>query len=914
MPTHVLATKLYVPAPHSRIVARPRLLERLNAELNSGCKLTLACAPAGFGKTTLLSGWIADCGRRHPDMRVAWLSLDERDNDLSRFLTYLIVALQGIEADIGSEAMSFLHSAQVVPVELVLTALINDVADTGGEIILVLDDYHLISARPIHDAVNFLLDHLPSQLHLAIATRSDPPIPLARLRSRGELTELRASDLRFTPDEAADFLNQVMGLGLSAGDIAALESRTEGWIAGLQLAGLSLREHDDVSGFIRAFTGSHRFIIDYLVEEVLQRQTYDVRRFLLSTAVLDRLTGSLCEAVIGEGGGSEMLETLERENLFVVPLDDRRQWYRYHHLFADVLRSRILKEQPGRVPALHRLASEWYERNDLPEEAVRHALAAKDFGRAAALMEAALPAMRRNRQDAMLLGWLKSLPDEVVRSNPVLSVFRAHGALVAGDLETVEPWLRDAEQRLGAPAGSDDLSAGAAADAPVDGEELRRLPSTIAMYRAALAQALGDVPGTAQHARRALELTQAGDHLALAAAAGFLGLAEWAAGDVETALGTFSRAVTSLHAAGGITDALSSTVVLADMWIARGRLQEARRIYERALQLATAQGGPVPRATADLHVGIADLHREFGELGTAVQHLETSTALGPGASLTEHRYRWFMVMARVREAEGDLEGAIELLDEAGRAYSRGFFPDLCPIAAMKARIRIRQGSLHDALNWARERGLSTADDLTYLHEFEHVTLARLLIAQYRASPAKNLIDEAVGLLDHLLSDAESSGRNGSVNEILVLQSLAQEAQGHRPLALEFLERALVETAPEGYVRLFLDEGPPMDALLREAKQHGVAADRVGRLLQATGTAPDKAHIPPQLAEPLPEALSQRELQVLRLLSTELTGPEIARELFVSVNTLRTHTKHIFAKLEVNSRPAAVRHAKERGLI
>ena len=914
MPTRVLATKLYVPAPRPGIVARPRLLARLNWELSSCRRLTLVCAPAGFGKTTLLSEWIAHRRGINPDMRVAWLSLDDGDNDPSRFLTYLVSALQGIETDIGTEAMALLQGAQEAQAELVLTALLNDVPRTGGEIILVLDDYHVIEARPIHKAVNFLLNHLPSQLHLAIASRADPPLPLARLRSRGELTELRASDLRFTPDEATDFLNQVMGLGLSTGDIAALEARTEGWITGLQLAALSMREHDDVSGFIRAFTGSHRFVIDYLVEEVLQHQTDDVRSFLLNTSVLDRLAGPLCDALTGNGAGTEMLESLERENLFVVPLDDRRQWYRYHHLFADVLRTRMLRERPGRVRALHRLASEWFEGHDLLEDAVRHSLAAEDFGRAASLVEAALPAMRRNRQDGTLLSWLKALPDEVTRRSPVLCVFFAWSMLVAGDLEAVEPWLRNAEQGLAAAAGTGDLSDRPAADTSVHAEEFRKLPSTVAMYRAALAQALGDVAGTAQHAQRVLELAQPGDHLAHAAAAGFLGLAAWAAGDVETGLRTFSGAVTSLHAAGDVADELSSTMVLADMWIARGRPQEARRIYEQALQLAAAQGEPVPRGTAELHVGISELHREFGELGTAVHHLQVSAALGERAALPENRYRWFVAMARVREAEGDPEGAIELLNQAELLYLRGFVPEVRPIAAMKARIRIVQGQLPAAQDWSRGRRLSATDDVSYLREFEHVTLTRLLIAQYRVHRLESMIREVVGLLDRLLEAAEASGRTGSMNEILVLQALAREAEGNRPLALLSLEQALVQTGPEGYVRLFLDEGEPMAALLRNARQQGVAPDRAGLLLRALAASEGESSTTPPVPGRVVEALSTRELQVLGLLKTELTGPEIARELFVSINTLRTHIKHIFAKLEVNSRGAAVRMAKEKGLI
>lgn len=913
MPTHVLATKLYVPVPRPLVVGRPRLLAHLNAQLSPGRKLTLACAPAGFGKTTLLSEWIAHSRRHNPEARVAWLSLDDGDNDTFRFLTYVVAALQGVEGDIGSEAMSLLHSAQVLPVEVVLTSLINDVSRAGGEIILVLDDYHVIEAGPVHKALGFLLDHLPSGLHLAIASRSDPPLSLARLRSRGELAELRASDLRFTPDEAADFLNRVMGLSLSPDDIAALESRTEGWIAGLQLAALSMREHDDVSGFIRAFTGSHRFVIDYLVQEVLQRQSEEVRSFLLQTAVLDRLTASLCEALTGEAASRGILESLERNNLFVVPLDDRRQWYRYHHLFADVLRSRLLNEHPGRVPGLHYAASEWYERNGLPEEAVRHALAADDYGRAAQLMESALPEMRRNRQDAMLLSWLRSLPEDVLRRSPVLSVFNAWRMLVAGDLEAVEPWLRNAEQALAARTGGG--SEGSAAGSPADGEELRNLPATIAIYRASLSQALGDVESTAEHALHALGLTAPGDHLGRAGAAGFLGLASWAAGDLQSAVETFSDAVTSLRAAGNVADELGGTIILADMWVARGRLRKARQLYEDALRMASAhEGDHVRRATADLHVGISELDCERGDLGAAGEHLQAAAGLRGSALPTENGYRQFVAMARVSRAAGDLDQAIELLAEAERLYVRGFVPEVRPIAGVKARIRILQGRLPEAWEWVRERGLCATDELSYLHEFEHLTLARLLIAQYQADRSEGLILAAVALLDRLLEPAEASDRIGSVNEILVLQALALEAQGCRPLALVPLGRALVQAGAEGYVRFFLDEGEPMAALLREAELEGIAGDHVGRLLRAW-VAPHGASITARPdADPLLEALSARELQVLRLLDTPLSGPEIARELFVSLNTLRTHTRHIFAKLEVNSRRGAVSRAKERGLL
>jgi len=910
MPTTVLATKLFAPARRPLLVARPRLIERLDAVLEPGRKLSLISAPAGFGKTTLVSDWIEQNVHRQPATRVAWLSLDDGDNDLPRLLTHLIAALRGIDADMGSDALDLLDIAPALRVEAALTALINDVARTAGPIVLVLDDYHVLEARPVHEAMTFLLDHLPPQLHLVVTCRSDPPLPLARLRTRDELVEMRATDLRFTPDEATSFLNQVMGLGLTAPDVDALETRTEGWIAGLQLVALSLRGRTDVSGFIGAFTGSHRFVLDYLVDEVLQHQPQQVREFLLHTAVLDRLTGPLCDAVTGRADGSTMLESLERANLFVIALDEHRAWFRYHHLFADVLRARILSEEPDLVPALHRRASDWFEHHELVEDAVRHALAGGDFERAAHLMELALPAVRRNRQDATLLGWLDALPDDVVRGSAVLSVFYGWRLMVSGDLDAVEDRLDDAERALAADRTPD-----------ADNEELRTLPTTLAIYRASLAQARGDAEGTARHAQRALDMAGPGDHLSRGSAGGFLGLAAWANGDIEPALQTFSEAVRSLRLAGNLADALSSTVVLADMWLAAGRPDRARQLYEGALREATdpdgAEGAVAPLPMADLHVGLGELDCELGNLEDATRHLETAQALGERAARTENRHRWFLAMARVREAEGDGEAAIDLLDQAERRYRRGFLPDVRPIAAMKARIRIEQGALSEAANWARERGLSAADELSYLREFDHLTLVRLLIAQHRDHEDPGAIREALDLLDRLLEAAEGSARTGSIIEILMLQALAHEARGHRRPALEALERAMTE-APEadGYVRLFLDEGAPMVTLLRAIEESEVARNRARRLLRV-GATPSRGAPPYRGAgatESLSEPLSQRELQVLRLLDSALTGPEIARELFVSHNTLRSHTKHIFTKLGVNSRPAAVSRAKEHGLL
>jgi LuxR family maltose regulon positive regulatory protein len=901
----VLATKLFIPLLRKRAVPRPRLVERLHEGLHVGRKLTLISAPAGFGKTAVVSEWIADAQRRDPRIRVGWLSLDESDNDPARFLAYLVHALQRADAGIGRDALQPANS--LLPA---VTALINDITDGEFDIILVLDDFQLIEDPSIRDALVFLLEHAPAAMHLVIVSRSDPLLPVARLRASGELTELRAADLRFTADEATAFLNQMMELGLSAAHVAALETRTEGWIAGLQLAALSMKERTDVAGFIRGFTGSNRFVIDYLAEEVLQSQSEHIRDFLLRTAVLDRLTGSLCDALTGRPGGAAILESLDRDNLFVVPLDDGRRWYRYHHLFADALKARLARDRPDLVPQLHRLASAWHEEHDLPEDAVAHALAAADFGRAARVIESVIPSIRRSRQDATLLRWLTLLPDEVIDRRPVLGVYRAWSSLVAGDLAAVEPRLHAVELTLAAIDAD-----GTPTHESLPGDELTKLPVTIELYRAAVAQARGDVVGTREHAQRALDRTSPDDHLGRSGAAGFLGLAAWASGDLRAGVRAFGEVRTGLRLAGNTADLLATTLVLADMLLPQGRLREAQSAYEQALQLAAGQGDPPPQSTADLHVGISELFLERNDLAAAARHLAAAEALGEQASTHENRHRSFIALARLREAEGRPDAALDLLGTAERLYRRGFFPDVRPIAALRARIWISQGRLGEAQAWADERELTAADDLSYRREFEHVTLARLLLGTHTRDRQPGALSDVTGLLERLLEAADSAGRTGSVTEILLLQSLVHAANGSPVQALEPLNRALQLAEPEEYVRLFLDEGAPLAVLLRAAAGTGTVGGYVRRLnrafRQADGTAATEAASATD--RPL-TALSDRELHVLRLMATELSGPQIAGELYVTVNTLRTHTKHIFAKLEVNSRPAAVRRAEALGLI
>jgi LuxR family maltose regulon positive regulatory protein len=924
----LLGTKLHIPTARRQLVPRPRLTARMPVGSDPLPRLILVSAPAGFGKTTLLSQWLDQwrTAQQAESRRVAWLSLDAEDSDPRRFLALLIGAIQATEPQVGVDAAALLQAGGATVAPGVLVSLINDLDSLDGTLVVALDDYHLVESPEVHEAVTFLLDHLPDHLPLAVATRSDPPLPLARLRSRGQLAEVRAADLRFTASEAQEFLNRAMGLDLAEADVDALEERTEGWIAGLQLAALSLRdipERGDVAGFIEAFTGSNRFVIDYLADEVLARQPVQVRDFLLGTAVLDRLTGPLCDAVTGGADSAAMLEDLERGNLFLVPLDAERSWYRYHHLFADMLRARLHAEAPDKVPNLHRRASEWFAAHGLVEEAVRHALATADFDRAAHLMEEALPEMRRTRQDGLLLAWIRALPESVVRRSPVLSIVAGWSLMMSGDLDAVERRLDDAEEALAAGAADEDLAA-----AWADTDDLRTAPATVAVYRASLAQARGDVAGTVRHARHALDLAGPEDHFVRGAGSGFLGLAAWAAGDVGEALSTFSDAVRSLHAAGNLVDELDSTVVLADMWVASGRPSRARRLCEQALQTATEGGHPYLRATADLHVALAELDREADELAGAEGHLETARILGERTSITENRHRWFVAMSQVRAAGGDFGAALHLLDQAEALYRHGFYPDVRPIAAMKARIEIAAGDLTSAARWAEDREVGVGDDPDYMREYEHLTLARLLLARHgddqHGDHAGTVSPAAVlGLLDRLQAAATDAVRDGSVLEIRVLQALAHHADGNLPAALAALGRALgAVPEPDSYVRLYLDEGAPMKVLLNEAAsgtgplagaERGEAVrNRARRLLRQARTArtTGTAGSPQAPVDPL----SKRELEVLRLLDTELTGPEIARELYITLNTLRTHTKRIFIKLDARTRAVAVHRARERGLL
>ncbi len=871
-----------------------------------GCKLTLISASAGFGKTTLVGEWIASCGRP-----VAWLSLDEGDNDPVRFISYLVAALQTVKAGIGEGVLAAIQSPQPPQAEVILTALLNEISIIPEHFLLILDDYHALDSQAVDQALAFLVEHQPPQMHLVIASREDPPLPLARLRARGQLTELRAADLRFTPTEAADFLNRMMGLNLSEAEITALEARTEGWIAGLQMAALSMQGQSDPAKFIQSFTGSHRFVLDYLLEEVLQRQPVKVQTFLLHTSILDRLCGPLCDAVLESpsASGQETLEYLERANLFIVPLDNERRWYRYHHLFGELLRQRLGK--PKELPDYHLRASVWYEANGDLVEAFHHALAAGDFERAARLAEVAWQGMDRSFQTAAWLGWVKKLPNAVVCSRPRLCMQLGWAFSDVGDLESSETYLQNAER---AQAGA------------MDQDESKSLPGTIALIRAGNAQILGDLAETVKYAELSIQLIPEDDSYLRASAAITLGFTQWATGNLEASLRAMNAWMEDMQRLGNQVFVIASAFAVADMQVILGHLGEAEKALRQAIQQAVAQGQEAESVTAHHHLGLALLAHERGDDAATTEHLQTAADLGQRTTLVDWSHRWNLAQARLKESAGEWDAALELIDEARRVYVKNPVPILQPVEAHKARVHLKQGRLDKAQAWVRERSISTGDEVRYLDEYEHLTLARVRLAEGSFAGVGDL-------LERLLALAETQKRTGSVIEILLTQALVHQAQSNQPQALTALERALALAEPEGYLRIFVDDGEAMRLLLLDFRSMIEKQGRsnihplfsyLNRLLaafpesmevmpQSKIASPKHLHLAQVQVSKMIEPLSERELEVLKLLRSELSGPEIAQQLIVSLNTLRTHTKNIFNKLGVNNRRAAIRRAEELDL-
>jgi LuxR family maltose regulon positive regulatory protein len=882
MSTPILATKLYIPRLRPNVVSRPRLNERLNEGLHR--KLTLISAPAGFGKTTLVSHWLA--GGPRP---IAWLSLDEGENDPARFLTYLVAALRTVAPNIGEGVLGVLHSPQPPPSEAILTALLNDLTTIQDQFVLVLDDYHVIDAKPIDQALTYLVEHLPPQMHLVIATREDPQLPLARLRARGYLTEVRAVDLRFTPSEAAAFLNQAMGLTLSAQDIAALETRTEGWIAGLQLAALSLQGHEDATGFIKSFTGSHHFVLDYLLEEVLGQQPERVQTFLLRTSILDRFCGPLCDAVVLDPSisGQATLEYLEHANLFIIPLDDERRWYRYHHLFADLLRQRLHQStasSPGDegsgMAELHLRASLWYEDHGLSLEAFHHAAATHDVERAARLVEGDGMPLHFRGAVTPVLHWLESLPKTALDARPVLWVMYASALTMTGFLPGVEPKLQAAEAALQG-AERDDTT--------------QDVVGQIAAIRAMLASAENQVETIIAQSRRALEYLHPSNLASRTSTLWTLGFASFLQGDRAAARRAYTEAISLSQAAGNIILYIGSTIGLGTIQEADNQLSLAAETYRRVLHLA----GDLPQPPAcEAHLGLAHVLYEWNDLEAAQQHGQQSVYLARQLENTDKWVAGEVLLARLKLAQGDVAGAAARLSEAGQsARQHNFVYRIPEVAAAQVLTLLRQGNLAAAAHLAQTHGLP--------------------LSQARVHLAQGDTSAALAALSPWREQVEAKGWQDERLKVMALQAVALQAHGEQEKAVHLLCDALALAEPGGFIRLFVDEGRPMAQLLSAAEATGMVPDYLGKLLAVFEAEEQKSeatsYLPPP-AQSLIEPLSRREVEVLQLIAQGLSNQEMSERLVLALETVKGHNKKIFGKLQVQRRTEAVARARELGLL
>ena len=897
-PDGLLTTKLRLPRRPPGFVARRRLVDRLDDGLAR--ELTLVCAPAGFGKTSLLADW-----SQRGERLVGWLSLDAGDNDPVRFWRHTVAALDRVRPGLADRISPMLGPPAPASFEALTTAVVNELAAEDGQALLVLDDYHLIDAQPVHASLQFLLEHQPPGLHVVLATRPDPQLPLARLRARGQLTELRAAELTFTLEEAAALLREAAGPALPDDEVAALRARTEGWAAGLHLAGLSLHGQADVTGFVESFSGSHRHVLDYLTEEVLEQQPESVREFLIETSVLDRLSGPLCDAVTGRADGQQMLEAVERANLFLAPLDEVRGWWRYHQLFADLLRARLHQHRPEQVAQLHRNAGAWHEHRGPVDDAVRHALAAGDAVWAAQLIERHADELLLRSEGATLQRWLAALPPGTIDSRPRLLITQTRFA----GMDEVDGLLDAAERALAHTAGEPyEPSAGRGIS------RLTNVPAMIAVGRAFVAFSRGDGQGTMAFASRALADIGEGEWWLDSLAQAHVGAAAWLHGELGQAERAIASSVARWQAADVDDQVELWSQYLGQIQCARGRLDLAVGTYQQVLDVGTVPDGLVRPAASTAHVGLGAVAYQQGDLDTALQHLTEGLRLCRQFGNPDSLASGLATVAWIRRAQGDVPAALEAMEEADRVSDPTVVDLLNPVPPQRARLFLSQGDVAAAARWTEQRGLTPDDEPSYPLEVAYLLLARVLLAQDQP-------DKALSVLDRLHAAAVAQDRTGSVIEIQALRALALAALDDDDAAAATLAETLTLAYPQGYVRVFVDEGLAMGTLLGRlirTQQVAVPGDYVGRIVRAlnddiaatvSGEAPSAATAPG-----LVTTLSDRELEVLHLLAAGKQNQDIADELHMALNTVKKHATHIYDKLGATNRTEATARAREFGLL
>jgi LuxR family transcriptional regulator, maltose regulon positive regulatory protein len=881
----LLQTKFYMLPLRADLVSRPRLLELLDAGLQA--RLMLISAPPGFGKSTLLSDWI---GRRNLQEQTAWLSLDERDNDPVRFWRYVIGSLQRVQPEIGRAAQSLFRTLKSLSLESAIISLINEVTAFPDPLLLVLDDYHLIEADVIHESLLFLLEHQPPQLHLAITTRADPPLPLARLRVRRTLIEIRTADLRFAPAEVQSYLHKAMNIELSPEQVLVLETRTEGWIAGLQLAALSMQGHHDPEQFIVTFTGSHRYILDYLSEEVLLHLSAPLQRFLLETSILGRLCAPLCNAVTGQNDGQQTLIKLEQDNLFLIPLDDERRWYRYHHLFADLLRSRLADEEDEQRRALHERAGDWFKSSGLLSEAVHHFLAADAWDMAADLVDRLMDSLWMHGEVNLLLSWLMQLPVDLVHSRPRLCMAYAWVALHNGPLDAVQDWLHRAEQNL------------SPTDSALHGE--------IAAIRGSTATIRGEIEQATALCTLALQLLPPDRRSLRAATVHMLGTAHRFSGNLDAAVDVFTNAVIVGRETDHFYLLIDSLCNLGLLQVARGQLHRAHQTYQEALARVEAEGGHVLPIAGEVYIVMGDLLREWNQLDAAESYLQRGLTLGEQGGIIDSILTSYLCLSRIKHSQRDLDQALKLIQQGSQLAQQHKIPRLVSFfAAQEARLWLTTGHLEEAMRWAQAYAPTLTENPGYLHEFQKVSLARVWFAHRQ-------VKDALHLLDQQYAEAKNAGRIHSLIEIQIVRAQVLSAMGDTEASRRALTHSLTLSEPQGYLRRYLDEGQPMATLLQQTplRDPHLRAYRERLLSLFPEVEPQVESIPLTSTSGLIEPLTSREVEILHLIAAGRTNQEIAQQLTVQPSTIKKHINNIFGKLGATHRTQAVALAHEQRLL